>query len=292
MDWRQFVMNLDSLHPSQVEEVLERHGVLAVTLSDAGDDPVLEPAPGETPLWSKTQITGLFQADANLELLKQDILQSFDLSRLPEYRVEFLADRKWEREWLKDFQPMKFGQRLWVSPHDFDGEFGDDVVIRLDPGLAFGTGTHPTTALCLEWLDALVLDHKRVMDFGCGSGILAIGALLLGANSATAMDIDPQAITSTRRNATANNVASRLSTTTCVENSEAKFDVVVANILAGPLLELAQTLSSMLASEGVLALSGILESQVAAVQAAYEPWIHLETPVVNDGWVLLAGKRR
>ena len=292
MDWCQFVMNLESLHHTQVEDLLEKHGALAVTLSDAGDNPILEPAPGETPLWGHTQICGLFKADANFDLLKQDILRSFDLVQLPEHRVEYLKDRVWEREWLKDFKPLKFGRRLWVSPHDVEGAFGDDVVIRLDPGLAFGTGTHPTTALCLEWLDRTPLARKRVMDFGCGSGILAIGALLLGADAVTAMDIDSQAITSTQRNAEANGVDDRLTTTMSADGGNDKFDVVVANILAGPLIELAPLLSTILASQGLLALSGILESQLESVRSAYEPWIRLEAPAIVDGWVLLTGKRR
>jgi ribosomal protein L11 methyltransferase len=292
MDWRQFVMDLESLHPNQVEEMLEKHGALAVTLSDAGDNPVLEPAPGETPLWGDTRITGLFPADANLELLKQDILRSFDLPQLPEHRVEFLEDRAWEREWLKDFRPMKFGRRLWVSPHGCDGAFGNDVVIRLDPGLAFGTGTHPTTALCLGWLDSLSLRNKRVMDFGCGSGILGIGALLLGANQVTAMDIDSQAIQATTRNAEANGVSARLTTTMDVADCNEKFDVVVANILAGPIVELAPMLSAILDDDGVVALSGILEAQIDSVQVAYEPWVQLESPIIQDGWALLAGQKR
>lgn len=285
-------MNLESLQPADVETVLARHGAVAVTLSDAGNNPVLEPAPGETPLWTDTRITGLFPAEADLELLKEDILQSFDLKRLPDHHIEKLEDRAWEREWLKNFRPMKFGRRLWVSPHDFAGAFDDDVVIRLDPGLAFGTGTHPTTALCLEWLDSLDLQFKEVMDFGCGSGILAIGALLLGAETATAMDIDPQAITATRGNAAANHVSDRLFTTLDAKDCQRTFDVVVANILAGPLVELAPVLSASLGSDGVLALSGILEEQIDAVGAAYEPWLNIQPPIVRDGWVLLTGARR
>jgi len=292
MAWRQFVMNLDSLHPNRVEEVLERHGVVAVTLSDAGDDPVLEPSPGETPLWSDTCITGLFPLETDLDLLKQDILRSFDLGRLPNHRIEDLEDRVWEREWLKSFHPMKFGQRLWVSPPEFDGSFDDDVVIRLDPGLAFGTGTHATTALCLEWLDSTDLIDKSILDFGCGSGILAIGALLLGAKTATAMDIDPQAITATRNNAAANHVSGRLSATTCQDDCAGTYDVVVANILASPLMDLAATLSANIAGNGIIALSGILEQQIDSVCAAYEPWLLFDTPVINDGWALLAGKRQ
>jgi len=292
MDWRQFVMNLESLQPTDVETVLERHGAVAVTLSDAGDNPVLEPAPGETPLWTDTRITGLFPDATDLELLKEDLLQSFDLLQLPEHHIEALEDRQWEREWLKNFRPMKFGRRLWVSPHDFAGTFDNDIVIRLDPGLAFGTGTHPTTALCLQWLDSLDLQHKVVMDFGCGSGILAIGALLLGAKTATAIDIDPQAITATRSNAAANRVSERLFTMLDTRDCQQTFDFVVANILAGPLIELAPALSASVRGNGVVALSGILEEQVDTVRSAYSPWFHLRPPVAKDDWVLLTGTRR
>lgn len=292
MDWRQFVMNLDSLQSIDVETVLTRHGAVAVTLSDAGDNPVLEPAPGETPLWTDTRITGLFPDEADLDLLKEDLLQSFDLLRLPEHHIEALEDRLWEREWLKNFRPMKFGRRLWVSPHDFAGTFDNDVVIRLDPGLAFGTGTHPTTALCLRWLDSLDLQQKEVMDFGCGSGILAIGALLLGAKMATAIDIDPQAITATRSNAVANHVSERLFTSLNTVDGQRTFDIVVANILAGPLVELAPRLAASIRSNGVIALSGILEEQVDSVRNAYSPWIQFQVPVAEDGWVLLTGTRR
>ncbi len=285
-------MNLESLHPAEVEDVFTRHGAVAVTLSDAGDAPVLEPAPGETPLWADTCITGLFPDNLNLDLLRQDILESFDLGELPRHRVEDLEDRVWEREWLKGFKPMKFGRRLWVSPHGHSGPFDDDVVIRLDPGLAFGTGTHPTTALCLAWLDSLDLHSRHLLDMGCGSGILAIAALLLGAETATAMDIDSQAITATASNAAANHVADSLTTTLNYEECAGCFDVVVANILAGPLVELAPDLSAKVSGGGMIALSGILEEQADAVRTAYEPWIELGTPVVDDGWVLLTGTRR
>lgn len=285
-------MNLESLHAAEVEDVFTRHGAVAVTLSDAGDKPVLEPAPGETPLWADTRITGLFPDDANMDLLTQDILESFDLGELPQHRIEVLEDRVWEREWLKSFKPMKFGRRLWVSPHDHTGPFNDDVVIRLDPGLAFGTGTHPTTALCLEWLDSLDLHGRHLLDMGCGSGILAIAALLLGAETATAMDIDPQAITATESNAAANHVADRLTTTLNYADCAGHFDIVVANILAGPLVELAADLSAKVSSGGMIALSGILEEQADSVRAAYRPWIELGTPIINDGWVLLAGTGR
>jgi ribosomal protein L11 methyltransferase len=198
MEWRQFVMDLESLNPDRVEEVFTRHGAQAISLSDAGDHPVLLPGADETPLWPDSRISGLFSTSADLDTLKKDLLHSFSLRALPKNHIEKLVDRPWEREWLKDFRPMSFGHRLWVSPDTFDVEEDNAVIVRLDPGLAFGTGTHPSTALCLRWLDGLDLTGLHVLDFGCGSGILAIAALSLGAASATAVDTDLQAVTARR----------------------------------------------------------------------------------------------
>ena len=210
MEWRQFVMNLESIEPDRLEEVLLRHGAQSLTLSDAGDDPVLEPEPGTAPLWSTTRMTVLFAANADFERLRTDLRQTLAIDTLPRNRVEALTDRDWEREWLKDFMPMRFGERLWVSPDGFVVDADGAVVVRLDPGLAFGTGTHATTALCLQWLDKTEIAGKTLLDFGCGSGILGIAGLKLGAKSVTAVDIDPQAITATWQNALNNEVDNRL----------------------------------------------------------------------------------
>lgn len=291
MDWRQFVMNLGALPACDVEEIFLRHGALAVTLTDAGDTPVLEPLPGETPLWRNTSITGLFSADADFERLRADLKRRFSLAELPSCRVESLEDRVWEREWLKEFRPMQFGKRLWVCPGGFTVDAPDTVIVHLDPGLAFGTGTHPTTALSLEWLDGLKLADRRVLDFGCGSGILAIAALLLGARTATALDIDPQAITATRENARRNAVDLRLETTLDAGKINGEFDVVVANILAGPLARHAGTICGQLAAGGAILLSGILEDQIDDVRNAFQEWIEFDTPTVRPPWVRLIGTR-
>lgn len=296
MDWQQFVMNLDALDPAAVETIFNRHGASSVTLSDAGDKPVLEPGPGETPLWTDTRITGLFSADADLARLENALLAELGLSELPPHRVERLADRAWEREWLKDFGPMKFGRRLWISPGGSEIEQADAVVLQLDPGLAFGTGTHATTALCLDWLDGLGLHGKTMLDYGCGSGILAIAALKLGCRSATAMDIDPQAVTATSQNARANDVAEHLTVLSSAESISGSFDVVVANILADPLVQFAESITSTLTRQGMLALSGVLCEQTATVIAAYEPWIVFDEPAFReqDGqtWARLTGSSR
>lgn len=284
-------MELGTLPADRVEEMFVKHGALAVTFTDASDTPVLEPLPGETPLWRNTRITGLFSADANFEPLQADLKKSFKLISLPPHHLENLPDRVWEREWLRDFRPMPFGRRLWVCPGGFTVDADDAVVVRLDPGLAFGTGTHPTTALGLEWLDSLDLAGARVLDFGCGSGILAIAALLLGARAATALDIDPQALLATRENARRNAVDRRLETTLDAGTLSGEFDIVVANILAGPLARHAHTICRQLTSGGTLLLSGILHDQIDEVRNAYGEWIDFEPPTLRTPWVRLTGTR-
>jgi ribosomal protein L11 methyltransferase len=295
MDWRQFVMDLETLNPDIVEDILLRHGASAITLSDAGDIPVLEPAPGETPLWPAMRITGLYAVDADFVALRKDLLKSLNLSNLPPNRITELKDRDWDREWLKDFGPMQFGSRLWICPGDSRPNTADAVVVRLDPGLAFGTGTHPTTALCLEWLDGLDLQNSTVLDYGCGSGVLAIAALRLGGAHAVAMDIDPQALIATRNNAARNSVSDRLTVLKSAAEVTGTFDVVVANILAGPLVQMAESISSHVADGCMLALSGILSGQIDEVLSAYRPWITFDEPVLGQQggqtWVRLTGRR-
>ncbi len=296
MDWRQFVMTLDALDPAIVENAFLQLGAASVTLSDAGDDPVLEPGPGETPLWRSTRITGLFDGDADLDAFIAALCAELGVDDLPEHHVEILEDRAWEREWLKDFGPMRFGRRLWICPTGQKVEDDNAVIVHLDPGLAFGTGTHPTTALCLEWLDSLDLEGYSMLDYGCGSGVLAIAALKLGCTAATGMDIDPQAVTATRQNATDNGVASNLAVFGDADAISGQFDVVIANILAGPLVQFADSITSHLAKGGMLALSGVLCEQADEVLMTYEPWIDFEEPVFReqDGqvWSRLTGKKR
>jgi len=292
MRWRQFVLKLGSLDADAVEDLLIRHGALAVTLRDAADDPVLEPLPGETPLWRETSITGLYDADFDPAALLEDLRREFGRNFSSTCDTEVLEDRAWEREWLKDFRPMRFGKRLWVCPVDATAPDEDGVIIRLDPGLAFGTGTHPTTALCLERLDGLDVSEGQVLDFGCGSGILAIGALLLGARSAMAYDIDEQAIVATRANAAQNGVAERLEATTDPAAIAGEYDLVLANILAGPLIDLAGEITPRLAPGGTLVLSGILSSQVDSVVERYAPDVAFADPASREDWVCLTGRKR
>ncbi len=290
MRWQQLVIDLGGLEPERLETLLLEHGALSVTLTDAGDKPVLEPPPGETPLWSETRMTGLFEGEADLEPVQQ-ALGSAGVA----FEVEALDERDWTREWLKDFSPMRFGRRLWVCPDGMEAGARDAVVIELDPGLAFGTGTHPTTALCLEWLDGIDVAGKTMLDYGAGSGILAIAALKLGALRATAYDIDPQAIIASRENAGRNGVLDQLDLTIRADDLTAPADIVVANILAGPLLELANEILDLTITGGKLALSGILLNQVDDVTAAYSAGIRFDEPALReqDGqtWARLTGIR-
>lgn len=284
-------MKLESNEADRVEAVLMSNGAHAVTLSDAGDDPVLEPAPGETPLWSSTRVTALFDADTNFDALACDLRDKLGLDQLPANHVEVLADRAWEREWLKDFGPMKFGRRLWIVPGDNVVPAADAVVVRLDPGLAFGTGTHPTTALCLEWLDSVDVSDKSVFDFGCGSGVLGVAACKLGAASVEGVDIDLQAVTASRQNAQRNDVEDRFRTAQIISDAEATFDIVIANILAGTLIEHATFISGIVKDGGRLVLSGILSNQVEDVQNAYRDWFEFEPPALSENWARLSGTR-
>jgi ribosomal protein L11 methyltransferase len=288
-------MDLETLNPDTVEAIFARHGACSITLTDAGDKPVLEPAPGETPLWAEMRITGLFSSDTNLDELRSDLLQSLPIDVLPAHEASDLEDRDWEREWLKDFGPMQFGSRLWICPGDSTVDEQDAVVVRLDPGLAFGTGTHPTTALCLEWLDSLNLDATSMLDYGCGSGVLAIAAVLLGSEQVVAMDIDPQAVTATSDNAVRNNINEKLSVVGDANDVSGTFDVVVANILAGPLIELAESIAAHVKDGCMLALSGILSEQINDVLGAYRPWIEFDEPVCREQggqtWARLTGRR-
>jgi ribosomal protein L11 methyltransferase len=288
-------MDLETLNSDRVEEIFTRHGAQSITYTDAGDKPVLEPAPGETPMWRETRICGLFTPDADLATLQDDLRVAFEIDALPVHEITELENRAWEREWLRDFGPMQFGEHVWICPGDSVVDDANAVVVRLDPGLAFGTGTHATTALCLEWLDGLSLDGKSMLDYGCGSGVLAIAALKLGCDRAVATDIDPQAISATNDNATHNDVQDKLTATLGADDISGDFDVVIANILAAPLVELADSIAGRVKSGCLLALSGILSEQVGEVLEAYAPWIEFDEPVKREQggqiWARLTGRR-
>lgn len=293
MPFLQLILPIGSADPAPFEDALLLAGASSITLQDAGDDPVLEPAPGATPLWPYVRISALF-ADCVDQQHVLATLRAVLKQPLSEARFETVADRAWEREWLKDFRPMRFGQRLWICP---GGQRPTELepsacLIELDPGLAFGTGTHPTTALCLEWLDSAPLAGRRVIDYGCGSGVLAIAALKLGAAEATAIDIDPQALLATRDNAERNGVQQRLSVRLADDAMLAPADVLLANILAEPLMQLAPRFATLVGTGGKVVLSGILRDQAPAVASRYAAWFDIAPATVRDDWARLDGVRR
>lgn len=290
MPWIQLTLNTDKSNNEKAEQALLDAGALSVTLKDAEDNPVLEPAPGATPLWESVILTGLFEADINTENLQRQMHQQ--LGELIELRIEALEDKDWVRAWMDDYKPMQFGRRLWVCPKHLPPPDPDAVNLMLDPGLAFGTGTHPTTALCLQWLDQNKLLDKDILDYGCGSGVLAIAALMLGANHCDATDIDPQALEATLDNARANNVADKLAAMKPDALPQKKYDIVLANILAGPLVELAPALAELTTVNGQIVLSGILETQAHDILSCYAQWFELDTPVAQDEWIRISGIKK
>jgi ribosomal protein L11 methyltransferase len=291
MPFHQLVIELGHADPGPAERACHALGAIALSLSDAGDEPLLEPAPGETPLWRETRLGALFAEPAEPALIAATLTAVLGLPD-DAIRCERVADRVWEREWLRDFRPMRFGRRLWVCPGGQQAPDPAAIVLELDPGLAFGTGTHATTALCLEWLDAQLAAGSTVLDYGCGSGILALAALRLGADRATAFDIDPQALIATRDNAARNALAGRLTIAERAGAIAGPFDLVLANILAGPLRTLAPELAGHCRPGGAVLLAGLLDTQAAEVAEAYGPWFDIETAARRDGWTALAGRRR
>jgi ribosomal protein L11 methyltransferase len=297
--WLQLSIEVSKPDAERIAAFLEDSGALSVTLADAADEPQLEPGPGETPLWSQVKVSALFDADPESEALVARLVDQLasqaHAGTIGPALVERIEDQVWERVWLDTFKPTRFGRRLWVCPHGQDPDdpeaIVDAVVVALDPGLAFGTGHHPTTALCLEWLDGTDLDGKTVLDYGCGSGILAIAALRLGAARAIAVDHDPQALEATRDNALANGVADRLAIYGPDEVPELKVDVTIANILAGPLVSLAPRLVESLRPGGGLAVSGVLAEQVETVRTAYAERIALAPTRLREDWALICGTR-
>jgi ribosomal protein L11 methyltransferase len=292
MAWLQ--LRVRSKHPEFAEEILLAHGAGAVSFIDAVDDPVLEPAPGETRLWNDTITLGLFAEDAELAAITAGLRELLPDGADAEIGHELVEDRDWVRVWLKDCPPLKFGDRLWVVPHEKLGEVTqtDAVILRLDPGLAFGTGTHPTTALCLEWLTQQDLRGKTVLDYGCGSGVLAIAALLLGAERAVCIDIDPQALQATRDNAESNGVGARVAPLLPADFVPFAADIVVANILANPLIRLAPLLASSIATGSHIALAGLLDRQADEVRSAYTPWFDFDADVSREQWTRLSARCR
>jgi len=282
--------DLGSLDPQAAEEACWACGASAVTFVDARDDAVLEPLPGEFRLWPRTRLTCLFVQTGDATGIRRALGAALSLDPALIDAHE-LAERVWEREWLRDFRPLRFGRRLWVCPHHERVTEPGAVVVALDPGLAFGTGTHPSTALCLMWLDAHLAPGARVIDYGCGSGVLALAAAKLGAAHVHCVDIDPQALTAARANARANGVAQQVRVHDLPDTLPAGADVLLANILSGPLCTLAPRFASLLRARGEVVLAGLMEHEVPDVTAAYAACFDVAPFGERDGWVGLAGRR-
>jgi len=292
MSWLQIRLAITPDQAEPLEDQLLDLGAVSVTFMDAEDQPIFEPDLNTTPLWSHTHLLALFEADTDPDALLAH-LQLLRGGEVPEHQVEVIEDQDWERSWMDNFQPMRFGRRLWIVPSWHAAPEPDAVNLLLDPGLAFGTGTHPTTALCLEWLDAQPLHGQSLLDFGCGSGILAIARPLLGAEHAVGTDIDTQALDASRDNAERNGIPQeRFALYLPEQLPEQPADVVVANILAGPLVSLAPRITSLVKPGGHLALSGILAEQADEVRAAYNHAFELDPTADKDGWVRISGMRR
>lgn len=285
--------DLGRLSADDAEAACLSCGAIAVTFVDADDrdaSPVLEPAPGEFRLWPAARVRALFPAEADSGSVLGELTRALGVTP-GVLQLREVADRAWEREWLRDFHAMRFGKRLWVCPHHEHVDEPGAAVVRMDPGLAFGTGTHPTTALCLEWLDAHPPAGGEVVDFGCGSGVLALAALRLGARSASCVDIDPQALIAARDNASANGLAERVRLCDSADAIPPGADLLLANILSGPLVELAPRFADMVRPAGALVLSGLMEQEVAEVTRSYDAWFDMRIFGVRESWACLWGRR-
>ena len=289
MAWIQIRINANKENADQISDYLMGCGSASVTFIDAKDTPIYEPPLGEVTLWADTTVIGLFDASEDMQAVVRFLSAQPELSEQFVYKIEQLEDKDWEREWMDNFHPIKFGDRLWICPSWRDIPDPTAVNVLLDPGLAFGTGTHATTALCLEWLESQDLTDKTVVDFGCGSGILGIAAIKLGAKRVIGIDIDPQALAASIDNAERNNVADQLEVYLPQDQPEFSADVVVANILAAPLRELHSVILGLLKPGGGLALSGILNEQGQSVVDVYQSFCHLD-PIAEKGeWVRVSG---
>jgi ribosomal protein L11 methyltransferase len=290
--WIEAQLTVAGSQAPQVESLMASLGALSITLTDNADVPVLEPGVGETPLWPDVVVTGLFDSNIDRDQLYAALSRAPGVGKTPQVGISVLGDRDWEQASLEDLEPMLFGSGFWVVPGAHEAPAHAETVLRLDPGLAFGSGTHPTTGLCLQWVAAAELKGLAVTDFGCGSGILGIAAALKGAASVLCIDNDPQALLATMENGARNGVESGLSVCGPGPLENTGSDVILANILAGTLIELAPDLCAALKPEGIMVLSGILQEQSDDVESAYRPWLEEIQVVSHEGWVMISGKRK
>lgn len=292
MPWIQLKINSQAEHAEQIGDMLSANGAQAVTFIDAKDTPMYEPKPGEVMLWPDTQVVGLYDAEYDMPRVISQLEKSKVLGKGFAHKLDQLEDKDWEREWMDNFHPIQFGKRLWICPSWRDIPDPGAVNVMLDPGLAFGTGTHPTTSLCLQWLDNLELSDQEVVDFGCGSGILGIAALKLGACRVVGIDIDPQALLASQDNANRNGVGDKIEVFLPADQPDMQADVVLANILAGPLRELRPIITGYCKPGGKLVLSGILATQADEINALYSQDFEMEPTAIEGEWARVSGVKR
>jgi len=287
MAWQQLTIATNPDLAPAFETLLEELGSLSVTMTDGEDQPIYEPPLNTTPLWQQVLVTGLFDEETNLSQATQYFEHRIGSADNWQLSLERLEDQVWERVWLEDFKPIKFGDNFWVCSTEHESPEENATILTLDPGLAFGTGTHPTTALCLEWLANASLENAEIVDFGCGSGILAIAGIIMGARHAIGIDIDPQALTATINNAEQNQVRDKIEVYDAQQYPRTPQAIVVANILAEPLTSLSTEISALVKPSGHLLLSGILSEQVDGVIQAYQDEFTFDPVMIQDNWACL-----
>lgn len=293
MSWWELTVQCSREQLEHTENTLLELGALSLTIGDAQDEPIYEPLPGESPTWSISTVTGLFEQTQTLEQLYDELVLKLPEELVSTIRKHQLEDQVWERVFLERYHPMQFSEKLWICPSWIDPPDADACNIILDPGIAFGTGSHPTTALCLEYLGHHPPINKSVLDFGCGSGILAIAAHKLGAKKTCCIDIDPQALEATRNNAIRNNIDPSLWQIALPGNITIEpVEYLMANILSGPLIELEQQFAALTIAGGQLLLSGILTEQADSIINAYEKDFVLDPVKISDSWCCISGTRK
>ena len=288
-EYHQIEFNIAKDDLAETEKILESYQPLSISMQGFGEEKIYEPLPGEMPIWEKIRVKAMYQNIKNLSDLENEIINKTNIKTLNNKVIRAIGEKDWQEEWVQSSKPMRFGKKLWIYPDHLIDNLEGKVCVNLNPGLAFGTGSHPTTRLCLEWLEKSNLDQKSVLDYGCGSGILGISAIKLGAKSVTAIDLDPQAVIASKNNAEKNHVQQEIEITDNNKTIEKNFNIIVANILAKPLIELAPYFYKKLNKEGAICLSGILEGQINIIKDAYLKYFNLSEIKIKDGWVMMSG---
>ena len=292
MSWLQLKATVDSSQSEALEQFLLDAGAVSVTIQDAGDQAVFQIEVGSTPLWNTTRLTGLFSEQVDINTIANTLKSLAQFNLHSSIQIEDLADKDWEREWMKDFNAIQISEKLWICPSWLTPPDSDAINVILDPGLAFGTGTHATTALCLQWLALQDLQDQTVIDYGCGSGILAIAASLLGAAKVIAVDNDPQAIIATGNNCALNQIENdKLDAYLPAQMPDMRVNFLVANILADPLEQLAPMLAALLLPQGKILLSGLLANQLKSINEVYSKFFTMSEPIARGDWIRVEGTR-